>query len=165
MKRPKVDEDYLRSVIFGCEDGLVSTTGSVIGISVGSRDPQIVILAGLVIITVEAISMAAGEFLSQEAVQELDGDKRKSRPVFAALLMLMSYFVAGMIPLTPFLLFSLNKAIIISIGLAFISLFLLGVAKGKVIGVSKFKSGLKILIVGGVATTIGILVGVLLKTN
>lgn len=165
MKHPRVDGDYLRSVIFGCEDGLVSTTGSVIGISVGARDPKIVIMAGLVIIAVEAISMGAGQFLSEKAVHELEPRKHHDNLLVGSLLMFISYFLAGMIPLTPFLLFSLNTATVTSAILAFFSLFILGYVKGRIIGISKIRSGIEILVVGGIATGIGILVGILLKAN
>jgi len=165
MKHPRVDGDYLRSVIFGCEDGLVSTTGSVIGISVGAGDPKIVIMAGLVIIAVEAISMGAGQFLSEKAVHELEPGKHHDSLLVGSLLMFISYFLAGMIPLTPFLLFSLNTATVTSAILAFFSLFILGYVKGRIIGISKIRSGIEILVVGGIATGIGILVGILLKAN
>lgn len=166
MKTAKrIDSDYLRSVIFGCEDGLVSTTGAVIGISVGSRDPSVVILAGLVIIAVEAISMGAGQFLSEKAVHELEPGRHHDSLIVGALLMFFSYIGAGLVPLLPFLLFGLNVATVLSGILAFASLFLLGYLKGRVIGIPKLRSGIEILVVGGVATAIGILVGVLLKTS
>ncbi len=52
-----IHEDYLRSVLFGLQDGLVSTTGVVVGISTGVSQKEIVILAAFVAVTVEATSM------------------------------------------------------------------------------------------------------------
>lgn len=61
----------IREVVFGLEDSLVSTMGAVSGIAVGSGDVRAVLLAGIVIVTVEALSMAAGSYLSSKAATEL----------------------------------------------------------------------------------------------
>jgi VIT1/CCC1 family predicted Fe2+/Mn2+ transporter len=61
----------LRDLVFGLEDGLVSTMGSVVGIAAGSTDRRVVILSGIVIVAVEALSMAAGTFLSSKSHCEM----------------------------------------------------------------------------------------------
>lgn len=60
----------LRELVFGIEDGIVSTTGAVIGIAAGSQDQKIVILSGVVIVIVEALSMAAGTYLSSKSQKQ-----------------------------------------------------------------------------------------------
>jgi VIT1/CCC1 family predicted Fe2+/Mn2+ transporter len=162
--RQHIGTDYLRSILFGFEDGLVSTTGAVVGISAGVQNANVIVLAGLVIITVEAISMGAGEFVSEETVHDIDR-KRPINPALGAAMMFISYFIAGLIPVLPFVLLELEAAVITALILAFIGLFLLGYVTGKVAGVSPLRRGLQILIIGGVATLIGVLVGVLLKNR
>lgn len=66
---------YIRDIVFGIEDGIVSTLGALTGIAVGSREQTIVLLAGFVIIAVESISMGIGSYLSQRS--EEDVKKRK----------------------------------------------------------------------------------------
>ncbi|KPJ85468.1 hypothetical protein AMJ57_02960 [Parcubacteria bacterium SG8_24] len=61
----------IREMVFGLEDGIVSTTGAIIGIAAGSQDNRIVILSGMVIVVVEALSMAAGSFLSSKSHRQL----------------------------------------------------------------------------------------------
>ena len=61
----------IREVVFGMEDGMVSTLGAVTGIAVGSQDPFTVILAGCVIITVESISMGMGSYISSLSEQDI----------------------------------------------------------------------------------------------
>lgn len=65
----------LREIVFGMEDGIVSTAGAVIGIAAGTRDPRVVVFAGIVIIIVEALSMAAGSYLSEKSQREMLGRK------------------------------------------------------------------------------------------
>jgi len=54
----------IRDIVFGLEDGMVSTLGTVTGIAVGSQSHSTVILAGMVIISVESISMGIGSYIS-----------------------------------------------------------------------------------------------------
>ena len=159
----KLQSDYLRSIIFGVEDGLVSTTGAVVGISVGSANPRLVVLAGLVIVAVEAVSMAAGEFVTEETIHELEPGKHTDSLWRAAGMMFISYLAAGLIPVLPFLFLSLVGAAVTSIILAFISLFLLGYFKARITRVRPVRSGLQILAIGGFATLIGVAVGLFLK--
>lgn len=61
----------MREIVFGIEDGIVSTAGAVIGIAAGTQNPHVVLLSGIVIVVVEALSMAAGSFLSSKSQREL----------------------------------------------------------------------------------------------
>lgn len=61
----------IREVVFGLEDSFVSTMGAVSGIAVGSGEIQAVLLAGIVLVAVEALSMSAGSYLSSKAATEL----------------------------------------------------------------------------------------------
>jgi VIT1/CCC1 family predicted Fe2+/Mn2+ transporter len=60
----------IRELIFGLEDGIVSTGGAVIGIAAGTGDKKVVILSGIVIVIVEALSMAAGTYLSSKSKKQ-----------------------------------------------------------------------------------------------
>lgn len=62
----------IREVVFGMEDGMVSTLGAISGIAVGSQDRYIVLLSGVVIIMVESISMGVGSYLSNRTSKEVD---------------------------------------------------------------------------------------------
>lgn len=165
LKKLHLQPDYIRSTIFGIEDALVSTTGVVAGVSVGSHDKELVILAALVTIAVEALSMGAGQYLSEEAVHEMSGEKHTDSLILGALFMFMGYLLAGLIPVIPLFLFPTQDAFKASIGFAFVGLFVLGYIKGKIVRVPAFKSALKILFVGGLATIIGVVVGLLLQVG
>jgi VIT1/CCC1 family predicted Fe2+/Mn2+ transporter len=59
--------NYAREVVFGMEDGMVSTLGALIGIAVSSNSRFMTILSGLVIIAVESVSMGIGSYLSSSS--------------------------------------------------------------------------------------------------
>jgi len=66
---------FIRDIVFGMEDGMVSTLGTITGIAVGSRDQGTVLLAGLVIVAVESISMGIGSYLSSSSEKKVDERK------------------------------------------------------------------------------------------
>lgn len=64
--------ETLRELVFGIEDGMVSTMGAITGIAVGSGNHFIVVLSGFVIIAVESISMGVGSYLSNKSEEEME---------------------------------------------------------------------------------------------
>lgn len=62
---------YIREIVFGLEDSLVSTLGAVTGIAAGTHDGQMAVFSGLVLVVVEAVSMAAGSYLSSKSAREV----------------------------------------------------------------------------------------------
>jgi predicted membrane protein (TIGR00267 family) len=67
----------VREVVFGLEDSLVSTLGTVSGVAVGSGEPYIVVLSGVVLVFVEAVSMAAGSYLSSKSTRQLYDERAR----------------------------------------------------------------------------------------
>ncbi len=67
----------IREVVFGMEDGMVSTLGAITGIAAGTQDHFTVVLSGFVIISVESISMAVGSYLSSKSERSIDERKLK----------------------------------------------------------------------------------------
>ncbi|OGH66488.1 MAG: hypothetical protein A3J66_04370 [Candidatus Magasanikbacteria bacterium RIFCSPHIGHO2_02_FULL_47_14] len=65
----------IREVVFGMEDGMVSTFGAVTGIAAAVQDHYIVVLSGLVVIGVESISMAIGSYVSNKSERAIDERK------------------------------------------------------------------------------------------
>lgn len=61
----------IREMVFGLEDGMVSTLGVVTGIAGATMDSFTVVLSGLVLIAVEALSMGVGEYASSRSKQEV----------------------------------------------------------------------------------------------
>ena len=65
----------IREVVFGIEDGMVSTLGAITGIAIGSGDLFTVILAGVVIIAVESISMGIGSYLANRTEDDVNAGR------------------------------------------------------------------------------------------
>jgi VIT1/CCC1 family predicted Fe2+/Mn2+ transporter len=151
----------VRNFTFGVEDSLVSTVGLLAGVAVAGVDKSTVILTGAVLIFVEAFSMGVGSLLSEQSVEEYESEKEVSltKPAFAAVVMFVSYVLAGLIPLLPYAWASSGTAVQWSVGLTLLSLFLLGVFNAHLFRVRAWKDGLITLVMGGLAIVVGILVG------
>ena len=160
----KFHEDYVRSAFFGIQDGLVSTTGVVVGISIGVSDKAIILLAAIVAVTVEATSMAAGQYSSEKAVHQMDKTgKHTDSLVMGALIMFFAYLGGGMIPVLPVILGEPPYATFISVILAFAGLFTVGYFRGILIGDRPLRNAFELFAIGGTATLIGLAAGYLLK--
>ncbi len=159
-----IHEDYLRSGLFGIQDGLVSTTGVVVGISTGVEDKAIIILASLVTVAVEASSMAAGQYSSEKAVHQMDKTgKHTDSLMIGSLIMFFGYLLGGIVPIIPTILFNQPQARIIAIISAFVGLFILGYVKGHIVGHKPLRSAAELFIIGAIATSIGLVVGYLFR--
>ena len=145
--------------MFGFNDALVSTTGVIVGVSTGTNNKQVVILAGVVTILVEALSMGAGQYNSSKSAHQLEKTNAAKIPLISGTIMFVSYFLAGLVPLLPIVLFPIDYSRDVAIIAALVGLFILGYFKGKIVKVSPIRSAIEILIIGGLATSIGIVAG------
>ena len=70
-----------------------------------------------------------------------------------------SYAAAALIPLWPYFFWNLSIALIASLIATGVALFALGVVKGKVTRANLLRSGVQVLLVGGVSAAVGYLIG------
>lgn len=154
---------YVRNFIFGVEDSLVSTVGLLSGVAVAGLPKRDIFLTGIVLIFVEAFSMGVGSYLSESSAEEFTGAK-KSLSLQGSLIMFFSYFAAGFIPLAPYIIFAVIPAFLISVLLSLVALFILGAVSSKFFKTDHTtRHGIKMLIIGGLAIAVGIVVGKLVN--
>ena len=101
-------------------------------------------------------------------LEELGMLKDERNPLRAALATLLSFVIAGAVPMLVYLLglalpIASQAAFPIAIGCSALALFGLGAAKVLVTERAAWKSGLEMLLVGGLAAGVAYLVGALLK--
>lgn len=164
---PKTRELYIRNIIFGVADSLVSTVGLLSGISISGTSKNIIILTGIIYAFVEAFSMAVGSFLSEQSVEEdgACGEIKDTGPFTAGTVMFLSFILASFIPILPYMFFGIKLALILSIGFSIVTLFIVGMISARKIKVNVLKHGLKMAFLGGMAIVIGIVVGKFIKIN
>jgi VIT1/CCC1 family predicted Fe2+/Mn2+ transporter len=197
----------IREVVFGAQDGLVSTFAVVAGLAAAGVGNLVVLLGGAVSAMAGVLSMSIGTFLASRAQRQLyetelarerreirdhPGEEiaeliaslhargmarpdaaevarriarhpdillstlaifelglapqRLGRPVRDALVMAVAFGVASAIPLVPFLLGPALPALALSAVITLAALFLVGVLKARVAGVSALRSGLEVAV-------------------
>ena len=216
--------EVLREVVFGMEDGMVSTLGSITGIAVGSGNHFTVILAGVVIVAVESISMGIGSYLSNRSQEELEERKiqeeaheianypqqekkelfemylgdgwpenlakemtevasqnpsmilkemavrelkivtnQKSVSIKGGVYMFIAYIIGGAVPLFSYFILPISMAIPVSIAITLTGLIALGMGTTRFTKQPLLKSGLRMMIMGGIALGAGLIAGLLIK--
>jgi VIT1/CCC1 family predicted Fe2+/Mn2+ transporter len=163
----KKTELYLRNVVFGISDSLVSTVGLLAGIDAAGTARQTILLTGIVYAFVEAFSMAVGSFLSEESAEEYEvkGESSEAGPFTAGLVMFFSFILASFIPIVPYLLFGLTAALWYSIGFSLLALLIVGMISAKIVKVNMMSHAVKMMLLGGAAIVIGVLVGKFVKAG
>ena len=152
---------YVRNFIFGVEDSLVSTVGLLAGVAVAGVARPELLMTGIVLIFVEAFSMGVGSLLSDNTASEYLAHKEVPlyRSFISALIMFCSYFIAGFIPLIPYVLILGNGAVAASVAASLVSLFMLGFISGTRVDGKGIREGFKMAILGGLAIIVGMAIG------
>jgi VIT1/CCC1 family predicted Fe2+/Mn2+ transporter len=101
-------------------------------------------------------------------INELGLMRDEKKPLTSALTTLLSFVVAGALPLLVYLVglfapVAPATAFPVSLALSFVALFALGAAKVLVTGLNPIRSGFEMLVVGGLAAGVAYVIGALLK--
>lgn len=139
----------------------MSTVGFVSGIAVASVDRTTLLMSGLILVFVEAFSMAVGSFLSDESVRQvrLHGRATAGPSVLGGAVMFLSYLCTGLIVLAPYWFLDNGGSLQLSVAISLVALFLLGAWSARTAGLSPVRRGIRMTVVGGAAIALGILVG------
>lgn len=152
---------YLRTIVFGINDSLVSTVGFLAGISVAGVPRATIILTGIIYALVEAFSMAMGDFLSEESAEEYmsHSNVNDRQSLISAILMFTSCVLASLIPLIPYIIFASGTALIASISLSVMSLFIVGALSARFSRLPMLWRGMRMALLGGAAIVMGVAIG------
>ena len=154
-------DTYLRNFIFGVEDSLVSTVGLLAGVAAADISQAAILTTGLVLIVVEGFSMGSGSFLTEETTEEMAGEKPQTlEAIKGACTMLVSYCLAGLLPLAPYVFFQGQTAVAISVALSLLGLLGLGYGTSIYFGrPHPYKRAIKMMLLGGFAVSVGMVIG------
>lgn len=157
--------EVLRNMVFGIEDSLVSTVGLVSGIAAAGVSRDAIIMTGVVLILVEAFSMAVGSLVSENSVEEvqLHREVSYSSSTLGAVVMFVSYVLSGVVIIVPYMLVPVATAFWVSVGIALVVLFALGIASGRLAGIPPLHKGVSMVLIGGAAVLLGVFVGSFFK--
>lgn len=155
---------YVSEVVYGSNDGLVTTFAVVAGVTGAALENSVILILGFVSLLADGASMAASDFLSHRSREDRDGADDGPPPLRTAAATFLAFLVAGSVPLISYLVpmpqpwrFPLAAA------LTGVTLFAIGAARSTVTDRSWWSSGSEMLAVGAGAATIAYVVGDLLS--
>ena len=155
---------YLRDLIYGANDGIITTFAVVAGVTGGSLSSRAVLIVGLANLLADGISMGVGNYLSirsnegARAAQNLP--EEEARPARHGIATMAAFVTAGGLPLIPYLWgFSDNGAFVLAIALTLVALFTVGALRTAVTPDHWWAAGLEMLVLGAIAAIVAYGVG------
>ena len=143
---------YIRDIVYGANDGLITTFAVVSGVAGGSLSTLAVVVIGAANLVADGISMGVGNFLAIRADERgreaADLPEQEAFPWKHALATLVAFVVAGAIPLGPYVMLGVEQRLVWSSALTFAALFLLGAGRALVTVDRWWRSGLETLGLG-----------------
>jgi VIT1/CCC1 family predicted Fe2+/Mn2+ transporter len=173
MNRPHVPESravpdvlrhYVGDIVYGANDGLITTFTVVSGVSGAMLPPRIVVILGVVNLVADGFSMGASNFLSIRAAAAAEGASRGIRePLAHAGTTFLAFLAVGALPLASFLApAAAGDPFWPSAALTGLALFVVGAGRGWLTRKRWIRSGLEMLAVGAIASGVAYAAGTLL---
>ena len=165
---------YIRDLVYGANDGVITTFAVVAGVTGGTLSPLTVLVLGVANLFADGLSMGVGNYLgirSDERVREAQQlPEQEAFPIRHAVATFVAFVLAGTVPLLPYVFSSLTtNRFAWSTGLSLAVLFTVGAARSRVGTGTWWSNGLEMLglgmVVGVVAYGAGSVVVRLVDAN
>lgn len=156
---------YLQDVIYGANDGIITTFTIISGVAGAKLSPLIIIILGFVNLFADGVSMGASRFLSIRADARANRNSRGFlEPLYHGVFTFIAFFLFGLVPLLSFL-FPVNSEnqFFFSCIITACTLFLVGSLQIVISKKHWLRGGFEMLIVGGIVATIAYAVGYTIK--
>ena len=152
---------YIADIVYGANDGIITTFTVVSGVQGAKLAPFIVIILGFVNLLGDGLSMGASSYLSLRVSTAAKGlPSTYAEPFAHGLVTFLAFITLGSIPLISYLIPGFAEhQFWISCTMTAITLFFVGSLRVFVAGDGWLKGGLEMLTVGGTVAIIAYAVG------
>jgi len=156
---------FIRDVVFGANDGIITTFAVVAGVAGANLQSKIVLIMGFANLLADGVSMATSNFLSLRSERAVVEPSDRYPAWLHGLATLVAFVTAGAVPLLAYLVPGLAVGRFpVAIFLTATALFSAGALRTLAIKTGWFKAGAEMLLVGTLAASIAYGVGALLAT-
>jgi VIT1/CCC1 family predicted Fe2+/Mn2+ transporter len=154
-------------LIYGANDGLITTFAVVSGVTGAALDTRIVLILGLANLLADGFSMGASNFLAIRSAEDvLAVEGRAPQEPFAhrhATATFLAFVIAGAVPLLSYLFTTQERAFPVAVGLTLACLFGVGAARSLVTTRSWLRAGAEMLVIGALAALVAFGVGAFIE--
>jgi len=148
-----VAQHYMRDLVYGANDGIITTFAVVAGVAGGALSSQAVLIVGAANLFADGLSMGVGNYLgirSHESARAAQGlDEEEASPARHGIATFLAFVVAGAIPLVPYVL-PVTHTAFLSAALTLLALFAVGSLRSLVTIDRWWTAGLEMLGLGAV---------------
>lgn len=156
---------YMRDLIYGASDGIITTFAIVTAVTGASLHPRIILILGIANLLADGFSMGASNFLSirsVESIRRADGlALAEPFPVRHGAVTFAAFVLAGAIPLLTYVIDLGTASFQAAVVLTLVALFVVGALRATVAEGGWLKNGVEMLTVGVLAATVSYAVGAL----
>ena len=149
---------YVREIVYGANDGLITTFAVVAGVAGGGLSSTVVLICGVANLAADGLSMAVGNYLSirsHESVLEAQGlPEEESHPARHGLATFLAFVAAGSLPLLPYAVGASSGHLAWSIVLTLGSMFCVGAIRSTISTVHWLRGGLEMVLLGGIVAAV-----------
>ena len=159
-----VARHYVGDLVYGANDGIITTFAVVSGVSGAALDARIIIILGVANLFADGVSMAASNYLAIRSTAQVEGRYRgRQEPLKHAFATLAAFVVAGSVPLLAFLVpGAAAHSFAVSTVSTALALFVAGSLRSRLVPGGWVRCGLEMLAVGAVAAALAYGLGVVL---
>lgn len=157
---------YVRELIYGANDGIITTFAVVAGVAGGGLSVPIVLIIGAANLFADGLSMAVGNYLSirshESVLETQDLPEEEAFPVRHAWATFLAFVAAGAVPLIPYMIPALVlDRFALSVVLTFLALFAVGASRALIANVRWWRAGFEMLVLGAVVAVVAYASGAL----
>lgn len=157
---------YIRDLVYGASDGIVTTFAVVSGVAGGSLSHTAVLVVGAANLAADGLSMGVGNFLAiraHERAREADDlPEEEAYPLRHGVATFAAFMAAGSVPLLPYVIPAMTAdALTWSIALTLATMFGVGAARGFATHERWWPAGLESLVLGSVVAAAAYAAGAL----
>ncbi len=160
---------YVRDVVYGANDGVITTFAVVAGVTGGTLPPIAVLVLGVANLLADGLSMGVGNYLgirSDERVREAQQlPEQEAFPIRHGLATFVAFVAAGAVPLLPYVFSDVaTNLFALSTGSSLAVLFAVGAARALVGTGSWWANGSEMLVLGVIVGTVAYYAGALVSS-
>jgi VIT1/CCC1 family predicted Fe2+/Mn2+ transporter len=149
----QVARHYVRELIYGANDGIITTFAVVAGVAGGGLSLRVVLIIGAANLFADGLSMAAGNYLSirshESVLEAQDLPEEETFPFRHAIATLCAFVLAGAVPLVPYTIPMLAvDPFALSIAFTLLAMFAVGASRALIADLRWWKAGLEMLGLG-----------------
>ena len=155
----RVAGHYLPDLVYGANDGIVTTFAVVSGVVGASLANSVIVILGLANLVADGLSMGASNYLARRSTteDELVGRGEAGRHGLATI---AGFVTAGVVPLVAYLApVPTDARFPLSVAIAAAALFAVGAARTLVTRRGLVRSGAEMLVVGSAAGAVAYVIG------